>query len=412
MREELVARIEPVCAPEKTSVEVPRMRRVQRAAAVEVFNIRIIALGHHGIHLQRNTIRLTVFQPGLAPQNLALPRGVRSRSAAPPMHGADQGPLPLAPPRRDRLRRGDAGSCATAAASTARCSTACASTAPTPLRPGDRIGLGDSEVVFHVRRHDLAAHRRRQRLAREEPRHLRSTTTSSGSERTNDPRVAGGAVHRRPPDERAVRLHPRPRHGAAAAVARRHRAPRPGRQDIRQRPPAPQERRTTRRICASAARCCSEVVEGAQRRVVRRHARGRQASRERATRSSPSRSAPRSARRSWSATRSSACSISTSSANRGAVTHERRAPDRADRALRGGQARDDAPARGGDGQGEDRRGAAHRVHDPEPAAAGARCPTSTATSSPARTGRAGRSAATTTTWWCVPTAASTSSSPT
>jgi serine phosphatase RsbU (regulator of sigma subunit) len=95
-------------------------------------------------------VRLTVFQPGLAPQNLALPGGVitlgrandcsvpikdrfLSRRHAEIVHDDDDGWL---------LR--DCGSVNGTLLNGLRV------VEPQPLRPGDRIGLGDSEVVFNA----------------------------------------------------------------------------------------------------------------------------------------------------------------------------------------------------------------------------------------------------------------------
>src|SRR6266542_6885396 len=86
-----VAMTEPVCAPEKTSVEVARMRRVQRRAAA-VFKRYNHCSGTSGIYVLRPPHRLPAWARAAEPGAAGRRDHARPRER---LHGADQGPLPL-----------------------------------------------------------------------------------------------------------------------------------------------------------------------------------------------------------------------------------------------------------------------------------------------------------------------------
>ena len=252
-------------------------------------------------------VRLTVFQPGLAPQNLALPGGVitlgrandctvpikdrfLSRRHAEIVHDDDDGWL---------LR--DCGSVNGTLLNGLRVVD------PQPLRPGDRIGLGDSEVVFNAAADDTTSHI----VAVESSSHATNMTIAvdvdeRGSDRTQILNaLAVEFLADRPMAELFDFILDRvndllePSRVGIATLGR-------GRMQFEN------VTLSSRRSCASAARCCRRSWRDA--RSCRSSTAPATSVLRTPTRSSPSRSAPRSARRWWSATTSSACSISTSSA--------------------------------------------------------------------------------------------------
>jgi sigma-B regulation protein RsbU (phosphoserine phosphatase) len=95
-------------------------------------------------------VRLTVFQPGLAPQNLALPAGVitlgRANDCTVPIKDRflSRRHAEIVPDDGDGWLLRDCGSVNGTLLNGLRVVD------PQPLRPGDRIGLGDSEVVFNA----------------------------------------------------------------------------------------------------------------------------------------------------------------------------------------------------------------------------------------------------------------------
>src|SRR5438067_1232132 len=103
-------------------------------------------------------VRLTVFQPGLAPQNLALPGGVitlgRANDCTVPIKDRflSRRHAEIVQDDDDGWLLRDCGSVNGTLLNGLRVVD------PQPLRPGDRIGLGDSEVVFNAAADDTTSH--------------------------------------------------------------------------------------------------------------------------------------------------------------------------------------------------------------------------------------------------------------
>jgi serine phosphatase RsbU (regulator of sigma subunit)/pSer/pThr/pTyr-binding forkhead associated (FHA) protein len=94
-------------------------------------------------------VRLTVFQPGLAPQNLALPGGVitlgRANDCSVPIKDRF-----LSRRHAEIVHDDDGWLLRDCGSVNGTLLNGLRVLAPQPLRPGDRIGLGDSEVVFNA----------------------------------------------------------------------------------------------------------------------------------------------------------------------------------------------------------------------------------------------------------------------